>query len=118
WKDVQCTVNKVTCHEVVEVRKCCVMVPVWTDVKKTITVCKMVPSQVEKEVCFTKCVPVCVTDPCTGCTKTVYQKQVYTQKVMTTVCAMVPEQKEIICKVCSYKPEERSYQCRRMVYEC
>src|SRR5207249_10061805 len=43
----------------------------------------------------TRCrtVPVCVTDPCTGCTTTHYQQETYTEKVQATVIDFVLEEK-------------------------
>ena len=117
-KEIQCVINRVTCHEVVEERKINVCIPVWNEEKREITVCRMVPREVEREVTCVRKVPVCVTDPCTGCTRTTYKCETYTQKVKTTVCEAVQEKKEVVVKVCSFKTEERTVQCKRLVAEC
>ena len=117
-KEVQCVVNKVVCREVVEERKINVCVPVWTEQKREVTVCKMVPKEVEREVTCTRRVPVCVVDPCTGCTRTAYKCETYTQKVKCIVCEAVHEKREVVEKVCSFKTEERTVQCKRIVAEC
>ena len=78
----------------------------------------MVPQEVERDVTCVKRVPVCVTDPCTGCTRTVYKCETVTQRVKTVVCQPVYEKKEVVQRVCSYKPEERTVQCKHLVAEC
>jgi hypothetical protein len=94
------------------------MVPVWHEERRKITVCKCVPREIEREVCCTRMVPVCVTDPCTGCTYTCCKPETYTQKVHCTVMEQVPEQREIAYKVCTMKPETRTYETHRCVAEC
>ena len=116
--EVKCIVNKVVCREVVEERKVCVNVPVWSERKCEVTVCRMVPEEVVRNVTCVKRVPVCVTDPCTGCTYTTYKCETVTQQVKQIVCKPVYEKKEVVQRVCSFKQEERTVQCRRIVAEC
>lgn len=116
-KEVSCTVMRCIPREVIEQRKICVMVPEMKQEKRTITVCKSVPREIEREVTCTKMVPVTCTDPCTGCCYTVCKPQCYTVKVKQIVCDLVPEQKEIVVNVCSYHPEERTIQCKRCVID-
>jgi hypothetical protein len=120
WKerDVTCTINRIVPKVVVTPVKQTICVPVWSEQKKMVTCYNQVPRQVEKEICCCRSVPVCCTDPCTGCKRTCCKTETYTQKVTCTVYDCVPVQKEVTCKVCSYKTEERTVECRRVVCEC
>jgi hypothetical protein len=71
-------------------------VPTYTVVKK----------EVEKEVPCTRTVPICITDPCTGCTRTEYRCQTVVEKVKTTFIETVPPKED-----CGYKTEERIKRC-------
>jgi hypothetical protein len=59
-----------------------------------------------KDVPCTRLVPVCVTDPCTGCTRTEYKEEAYVKKVRTTVLTVIPPAEEYTCKT-----EERTRTC-------
>jgi hypothetical protein len=117
-REVPCTINRIVVHTEVIPQKCTIMVPSWSEEKRTITVCNCVPRQVEREVCCCRMVPVSCTDPCTGCTYTCCKPETYTQKVTCTIMEQVPVQKEITVRVCHYHPEERSYNITRCVPEC
>ena len=120
WKerDVTCTVNRMVSKVVVTPVTQNICVPVWTEQKQMQTCYTQVPRQVEKEICCCRRVPVCCTDPCTGCTRRCCQTETFTQKVTCTVYDCVPVQKEVTVKVCSYKTEQRTVECRRVVCEC
>lgn len=117
-RQVPCTVNRVVVHTEVVPQTYTVCVPTWHEERRTITVCTCVPRQIERQVCCTRMVPVCVTDPCTGCTHTCCKPECYTQTVTCTVMEQVPVQKEISVRVCSYHQEQRTCNVTRCVPEC
>jgi hypothetical protein len=117
-REVPCTINRVTSKVVVTPVNYTVCVPVYSEEKRTITVMNQVPHQVEREVTCCRMVPVCITDPCTGCTRTCCKPETYTQKVTCTVMECVPSQREITVKVCNFRQEQRTGECRRVVCEC
>jgi len=120
WKEekIKCVINKIVCREEIETRKCTVMVPKWTDVKKTCTYLVPVPKTVERDVLVCRMVPVQMTDECTGCTYTCYKPETVTQKVKCTVYECKEEKKDIMVRVCHYEPQEREYKVRRIIPEC
>jgi hypothetical protein len=83
--------------------------------EKTIMVNKPVCRDVVRDVVCCRMVPVCVTDPCTGCTQTVCKPETYVQKVHTTVTDFVPEPRKVMAEVCTYKKVVETIQCRRLV---
>ena len=117
WREEEVPVQvcKAVPHVLVQVHKCTVLVPDWKEVKRTYIQCKSVPVEVWKDVVCCKMVPVCVTDPCTGCTYMSCKPETYVTKVKSICCKLVPEQVEYTCKVCTYHPEERTYQTRCVV---
>jgi hypothetical protein len=60
----------------------------------------------EKEVPCTRTVPVCVTDPCTGCIRTEYKCETVLEKVKTTSIEVIPP-----TEGCTSRPEERTKRC-------
>jgi hypothetical protein len=116
-REVPCVINRVIPHEEVVPVKRMRMVPEWRDVKQTITVMQPVPREVVQNVTCCRMVPTCVTDPCTGCTRTVCKPETYVQQVKRVVMQCVPRQQEITTRMCSYKPVEETVQCRRIVCE-
>jgi hypothetical protein len=98
-----CTVDKVVLRAEVDEQKYTVEVPGkpgYTTTSKT----------VEREVPCTRCVPVCVTDPCTGCTHTEYKTETVLQKVKTTYIEVVPVE-------CKPTTEVRTKSCVRLFIE-
>src|SRR5262249_2692255 len=116
-REVTCTVTRVIPHVVVENRTCTVMVPFFTPQTRTIYVCRYVPREIEREVVSCRMVPVCCTDPCTGCSYTSCKPEYVTHRVKSCVMEAVPEQREITVNVCSYRPEERTFPVHRVVCE-
>jgi hypothetical protein len=99
--------EKVVPIETVCQEKVCEMVPTWTEVKRTVSCCRKVPRLVEKEQVCCRLVPECVTDPCTGCTKTCYKPCTVVKKVQCTVWDYVTEQREVTEKVCKMVATEK-----------
>jgi hypothetical protein len=58
-----------------------------------------------RDVPFTRCVPVCVTDPCTGCTHTEYKQETVVERVKTLTIEILPP------PPCAPKTEERVKSC-------
>jgi hypothetical protein len=116
-RDVPCTINRVASRIVVTPHTCTVQVPVWTDQKQIQTVYTRVPRQVEHEIACCRQVPVCVTDPCTGCSRTCFKPEFYTRKVCCTEFETVPVQREVCVRVCTYRPEVRTYETRECIPE-
>jgi len=114
-REVKCTINHVVPRTVVGSEKVTVCVPVWTEEKRSCTVYERVPREVEREVTCCHRVPVCVTDPCTGCTHTCWRTESVVQKVKCTVYECVPRKQEYTVKVCSYKQETRTVETRHVV---
>jgi hypothetical protein len=115
--EVTTLVEKAIPRELVTREKCVEQVPVWTEQKKCVTTYKKVARVIEKEQVCCKLVPECVTDPCTGCTKTCYKPCTYVKKVSCTVYDCVPEQKEITEKVCKVECREKIVEHRCQVTE-
>src|SRR5262249_39170599 len=117
WQEgeVTCTINRPIPREVVTPVKCGVLVPERTQVKRTMVVCGAVPKEIERDVPVCRMVAECVTDPCTGCTRTVCRPVTTMQRVRCTVMQSVPEQKEITVPVCNWKPVEQTREVRRIV---
>jgi hypothetical protein len=100
--EAPCTCDKVVLRAEVNERKYTVEVPGkpgYTTVSKT----------VDREVPCTRCVPVCVTDPHTGCTHTEYRTETVLQKVKTTMIEVVP--------VCKPTTEVRTESCVHLYIE-
>lgn len=110
WKDrdVTCTIMKPVQHTEMVKQSCKVMVPVWSERTESCMVPTYVPRQVEREVVCCRMVPVCVTDPCTGCSYMTCKPETYTRKEVCTVMDCVPVKKEYTVKVCNYKPETKT----------
>ena len=117
-KDVQCTVNQVTCKTVEVPVTCTVYQPSWSEQTRTCTVYTRVPSQVTRAVTCYRSVPVTCTDPCTGCCYTACKMVPYTQNVTCTVYHCVPHQRTFKVRVCSYTPVQKTYTCRKVVATC
>jgi len=66
----------------------------------------------EQEVPCTRLVPVCVTDPCTGCPRTEMQPVAGTEKVKTTCTEVIPVDE------CGKKTEERPRVCTTIYLDC
>ena len=120
WKEekVKCVVNKIVCREEIVTHKCTVMIPKWTDVKKTCIYLVRVPKTVERDILVCRMVPVQMTDECTGCTYTCYKPETVKQKVKCTVYECKEEKKDIMVRVCHYEPQEREYKVKRIIPEC
>ena len=120
WKEekIKCVVNKVVCREEIETRKCTVMVPKWTDEKRTCTYLVRVPRTVEREILVCRMVPVQMVDECTGCTYTCCKPETVKQTVKCTVYDCKEEKKDIVVKVCHHEAQEREYKVRRIIPEC
>jgi hypothetical protein len=116
-REVTCTVNRVHTREVVENRTCTVMVPEYRTEMRTVTVSKMVPVMVEKQVTVCKRVKETCVDPCTGCCKTVCRKVPVCETVRKCEKQCVQEQKQVCVKVCTMRPETKTYQVKRLVCE-
>jgi len=82
----------------------------WVDVD----VCR----EIEEEVPCTKLVPVTVTDPATGCTRTEYQPQTYVEKVRHLVIQIIPVKKEYHYRVLTFRSEEIDVPKTEPVFEC
>jgi hypothetical protein len=91
-------------------RSCTVMVPVWSERLESCLVPTFVPRQIEREVVCTRLVPVCISDPCTGCTYTTCKPETYTRRELYTVMDCVPVRKDITVKVCNFKPETKTFE--------
>ncbi len=117
WKQREVTVDvcRFVPREIVEQHTCTIQVPEYTPMKKMITVMTREARPSVREVCRTVCVPVCVTDPCTGCTRTCYHRERVVEQVPCTVYVCVPHQQEVTVQVCSYKPVVKNYETRRIV---
>jgi hypothetical protein len=116
-REVSYTVNRVVPRTVVTQQQCTVMIPVWTSQKQMRTVYTRVPRPIERQVTCCRMVPTCVTDPCTGCTRTVCQPQTFTQTVHSVVMECVPQQQEVTVPVCTMTAQQRTYEVRRVVCE-
>jgi len=117
WKEREVTVDvcRFVPREVVEKHSCTIMVPEFTPQKRMITVVTREPRESVREVRRCVSVPVCVVDPCTGCTRTCCQKQTIVEQVPCTVWVCIPKQREVTVQVCSYRPEVKNYETRRIV---
>jgi hypothetical protein len=72
------------------------------------------PSKTTESTCpVTRCVPVCVTDPCTGCTHTEMKEVCDVEKVKTTCTDIIP-----LCDKCGSKVEERVKVCTTVYMDC
>jgi hypothetical protein len=87
---------------------CVECVPVWEEKQKTITEYHKVAKEIEKEVVSCRLVPECTCDPCTGCTKVCYKKEMCVHKVKCCVWECVPETKVVTEKVCTMKKVEKT----------
>jgi hypothetical protein len=67
---------------------------------------------VEEKVPCTRMVPVCITDPHTGCTRTEYCPQTVQETVKHTVIEVTPPEQE-----CTTKKEERVEHCIKIFIE-
>jgi hypothetical protein len=65
--------------------------------------------EIEKDVPSTKLVPVCVKDPCTGCTKTVLQEVCTVEKVKCRVIDITPNSKD--------EEVEKVYKCATISFD-
>jgi hypothetical protein len=119
WKerDASFTVNRIVPRAETVPVKTTVMVPEWIDQKQVVTTVNRVPKQIERPVTRCVTVPVDVTDPCTGCIRTVCRKETITEMVRCTVFECVPVQKEVTIKVCRMRPEEKTIQTTRVICE-
>jgi hypothetical protein len=117
WQEREVTVNvcRLVPREVVEKHTCTIMVPEYTPQKRTITVMTQQARPSVREVCRCVSVPVCVVDPCTGCTRTVCQRQTVREQVPCTVWECVPQQREVTVQVCSYKPVVKNWETKCIV---
>jgi hypothetical protein len=83
---------------------------IWKGTIKDVTGCKWehikVCRDVVQEVPVTKQVPVCVTDPCTGCTRTEYREETCVEKVVTKVIETIPVKREYKYKLVSFGDSE------------
>jgi hypothetical protein len=61
--------------------------------------------EIEREVPCTRCVPVCVTDPCTGCTRTEYRQECFIEKVKVVVIDILPPED------CGFKTKDKITRC-------
>jgi hypothetical protein len=99
--DVKDTVDQIYLHP--EACKEKYEVPELVPVPQTKKVCipKLVPRQVIREICCTKTVTETVTDPCTGCAKTVIKTVPDMKKVVHTVYDIETVEQEVpIVKYC------------------
>jgi hypothetical protein len=62
--------------------------------------------EVDREIPSKRMVPVCVTDPCTGCTRTELKEECFVEKVKARVIDIVPPEKD-----CDTKIETRVRKC-------
>lgn len=106
-KEITIVEEKVVPIEKVCQEKVCELVPTWTEEKRTITCYRKVPRTIEKQICCCCLVPECVTDPCTGCTRTCCKSTAVVKTVKCTVWDCVAEQREVIEKVCKMVPTEK-----------
>jgi hypothetical protein len=120
WKErtVEYTVNRMVTRQEKVIEKVTEMVPSWTDKKVQQTCYNRVAKVVERPVTRCRMVPVCVTDPCTGCTRTCCQRETYTEMVKCTVWECVPVTKEVVVKVCNWNKVIKDVECVRCVCEC
>jgi hypothetical protein len=73
---------------------------------------------IEKDVTVCKTVPVCVTDPCTGCTKTEYQQQTCVEKVKCDVIETIPVKREYnVLAISNWKTVERKVPKTEICFE-
>lgn len=84
--------------------------------KRTVSVTKLVPREVEKTFCTTKMVPVTTTDPCTGHCCTHYEAVPDVKTVKVTVYDVVPETQEVIVKVPEVVPGQEFNVVRLVPY--
>ena len=102
------TVTRLVPQTITEQQQVTVCVPVTTPQKRMITEYTRVPRVVQRQVCCCQRVPVCVTDPCTGCTRTCWQTQQITKTVACTVYDCVPVQREITVNVCTIQQQVKT----------
>jgi hypothetical protein len=94
-----CTVYKPVFHVEVTEQKCPKMQKVeYPYIAKSREIVRDVPC--------TRCVPVCVTDPCTGCTRTEYKEECFIEKVKVLVIDILPPEKD-----CEYKCVDKITKC-------
>ena len=119
WQEekIQCVVNKIVYREEIVTHKCTVMVPKWTDVKRTYTYLVQVPKTIEREVLTCRMVAVQMTD-CCGCPYTCYQPETVRQRVQCTIYECQERTKDVMVKVCNYVPQVRETKHRRLIPEC
>src|SRR4051794_557340 len=107
-----CHTEKVVLHTHTTPEKYTVKIPVFTDQTRVCTVLTRVPHETVHEETCTRTVPVCVKDPCSGCTHTEYKTETYVKPVKRTVWETVPVQKAVTEKVCtSWTTEVRTREC-------
>jgi hypothetical protein len=115
--DVKETVDQLYLNPVLH--KETILVPELVPVPQTKKVCipKLVPRQVVQEVCCTKIVTETVTDPCTGCLKTICKTVPAVKQVVRTVYDIEMLEQEVpITKYC-LKTEEKPIDVRQFVGE-
>jgi hypothetical protein len=114
WREREevCCTEKVVLHSHTTPQKYTVKIPVFTDQTRVCTVLTRVAHETVRQETCTRTVPVCVKDPCTGCTRTEYRTETYVKPVKCTVWESVPVQKAVTEKVCTgWKTEERTRDC-------
>jgi hypothetical protein len=94
-----CTIEKPTFHVEITEHKC--TVPVKAENPYTVKA-----TVVEKDVPFCRMVPVCVTDPCTGCTHTECKEEHGVERVKVKVYDIIPP-----AESCTTKTEEKVTRC-------
>jgi hypothetical protein len=103
--DQCCTVQKPVFHVEVAEKKC--TVPVKVDNPYLIKA-----RVIEKDVPFCRQVPVCVTDPCTGCTHTEFKEEKGVEKVKVKVYDIIPPEVD-----CTTKMQDKITRCATVTWE-
>ncbi len=84
---------------------------IWEEIE----VCK----DIVKEVPTCKLVPVCVKDPCTGCTRTEYQQQTCVERVVCQVIETIPVKREYkVYAIRNWRTDERCVPKTCTTYKC
>jgi hypothetical protein len=94
----------------------------WKPEIKEVQGCKWVDTdvcrEIEEDVTCTKMMPVTVTDPSTGCTRTDYQPQTFVEKRKHLIIQIIPVKKEYHYRVLTFRSEEIDVPKTVRVFEC
>jgi hypothetical protein len=115
-REVQCTVMKKVCREVVEMKKVVIAIPYTEMQKRDVYVYREVPEEVEREIYVAVECPTCETGcGCGHCCKP--NPANYKTTVKCCECKPKPFKVEICEPVCKVRTEEKLVPCKKVVVD-